>query len=379
MNTGVVLGSHIDFKRGIWKYGSVKQMPQYPVIERFAKEGDVTVFSCDKTDFTRELPANCSHVRMHSRFILMLFSWLIISWVSGKKDIRYVYYNSGSSIFGLPFVNRISPAKTILFYGVMLHANASGIKRTIYKAFERWSLRYVNYFIIGSDEIHEFVLSSEYNGITLPMKKSVRLPKPDRRIKPIPKRIIWCGRLEDVKDPLRAIRVFKKHVHSKHPDADLLICGDGSLKGQCLMHINDEPDADIILAGQRHDMPLQFQKSSIFLITSKYEGSPDVALEAMAVGLPIVSTDVGGVSDFVKDNENGLLVKTDKEMGDALNYLIENPKIARHLGGIGQERAWEYHSLEKNIDWLTKVLVWWNNPKMREKWLKGFMKILEKA
>jgi glycosyltransferase involved in cell wall biosynthesis len=250
-------------------------------------------------------------------------------------------------------VNKLSSAKTILFYGVLLHANASGIKRTVYKAFERWSLRYVDYFIIGSDEINEFVLSSKYNGITLPVKKGVRLPKPDPDIKrKVKKRVIWVGRLEPVKDPLRAVRVFKKYVLPKHPDAELLMCGDGSLMPVLRLEEND----NIWPVGQRHDMPFQFQISEMLLITSSYEGSPDICLEAMAMGLPIVSTNVGGVSNYVKDNENGLLVETDKQMGDAINYFLDNPKIADHMGQIGKANAWEYHDLEKNTDTLLKLL-----------------------
>lgn len=353
MNTATVLGSHIDFKRGIWKYGSVSAMPQYPVIERFAKEGRVTVFSCDSKDYSSELPRNCMHVRLYSRILFMFFSWLVISYVSRQENIKYIYYNSGSSIWGLPLVCNLSSAKTILFYGVLLHANANGIKRTIYKAFERWSLRYVDYFIIGSDEIREFVTKSKSKGIFLPIKKGVRLPKPDPEIKrKVKKRVIWVGRLEQVKDPLRAIRVFKNHVLSKHPDAELVMCGDGSLMTVLRLEEND----NITPLGQRHDMPFEFQISQMLLITSVYEGSPDICLEAMAMGLPIVSTDVGGVRNYVKDNENGFLVKTDEEMGKAVNYFLDNPKIADHMGQIGKERAWEDHDLEKNTDRLLKLL-----------------------
>lgn len=355
MNTATVLGSHIDFKRGIWKYGSVSAMPQYPVIERFAKEGRVTVFSCDSKDYSSELPRNCMHVRLYSRILFMFFSWLVISYVSRQENIKYIYYNSGSSIWGLPLVCNLSSAKTILFYGVLLHANANGIKRTIYKAFERWSLRYVDYFILGSDEIRGFIDNSDFNGKFLPINKGVRLPKPDNRIKKTPERVIWCGRLEPVKDPITAMKAFKKHVLPRHPKAELVMCGDGTLRVPMEFEALDFED-NISIMGQRHDMPVQFQKSGLFLISSLYEGSPDVALEAMAVGLPIISTDVGGVRNYIKDNENGLIVKDEQEMGVAMNYLIENPRIAEHMGQIGKERAWDKHDLARNTDMLLKLL-----------------------
>lgn len=360
IRTAIVLGIHISFSKGIWKYGSVQKMPQYPIIKRFAKEGLVTVFSCDSKDYSSELPANCRHVRLYSRLLFMLFSWLVISYVSQQKNISYAYYNSGSSIFGLPLVNLITSAKTILFYGVLLHKNADGLKRSLFYAFERWSLRYLDYAIIGSGEIRDFLLNdSKFNGVILPIRKGVRLPRPDPKIKRkvdtltgTSKRVIWCGRLEPVKDPLAAIRVFKKHVLPEHPDAELAICGDGSLYNAVISEISDKHQ--IYALGQRHDMSLQFQISHMLLISSKYEGSPDIALEAMAMGLPIISTDVGGVRDYVKNNENGLLVRSEKEMGDAINYMLDNPKIAWHMGQIGKERAWKFHDLNKNTNLLVK-------------------------
>lgn len=354
ISTATLLGSHTSFSKGIWKYGSIEDMPQYPIFKRFSKEGKVFVFSCDRKNYTDCLPNNCMHIRLYSRVILMMFSWLAISITARRNNIRYVYYNSGSAIWGLYMVNILSNAKTILFYGVLLHRSVSGIKRPIFKLFEKLSMRYADYVIFGSTEIQQFAIDSGFNGAILPIKKGVRLPKLDRRMKKkISKRIVWCGRLEDVKDPLRATRVFKKHVIPKHPDAELVFCGGGSL----MELVEDESIGfgdTITVLGQRHDMPRQFQVSQMLLITSKYEGSPDICLEAMALGLPIVSTDVGGVKDYARDNFNGILCKTDKELGDAMNYMLDNPKIAEHMGNRGKEIAWAEHNLEANLDRLVK-------------------------
>lgn len=355
MNTGIVLGLHTDFRRGIKKYGSISAMPQHPVIERFAKEGNVTVFSCDSADYSNHLPRNCNHVRIHSRIVYIFLSWLMIATESNKRDIEYLYYQSGSSIFGLPFVNKLTRAKTILFYGVMLHSNASGFKHIIYRKFERWSLGYCDYMIYGSIEIFSFVLTeSKFKGAFLAIHKGVRLSKEKKGIKRDRKRIIWCGRMEPVKDPMRAIRVFNEHVLPRHPDAKLVMCGTGSLFMEALSKTYVMNGLHVL--GHRHDMPEQFQKSGILLMTSKYEGSPDICPEAMAMKLPIVSTNVGGVMSYVFSHMNGYLCDTDEELGYVLNRLLSNSDLARRLGNNGYKRAWRNHDLITNTDKLVRFM-----------------------
>ena len=84
---------------------------------------------------------------------------------------------------------------------------------------------------------------------------------------------------------------------------------------------------------------------------------PTVVMEAMASALPVVSTNVGGVSEMVRDGETGLLVAQNDPAAaaDALSRLINDIELARSFGGTGRKRAEEFFSIGKNVRTLRQV------------------------
>lgn len=97
------------------------------------------------------------------------------------------------------------------------------------------------------------------------------------------------------------------------------------------------------------DMPHVLAEASIACLPSYREGLPKSLLEAMAAGLPCVSTDVPGCREAVRDRDNGLLVpaKNPSALADALELLIKNPEIARRMGKRGRERLEQEFSAQK--------------------------------
>ena len=94
--------------------------------------------------------------------------------------------------------------------------------------------------------------------------------------------------------------------------------------------------------GRRDDIPGILSGSAIFCLPSAYgEGLPKCLLEAMAAGLPIVTTDIPGCRDAVHDEVNGLLVRPRDPiaLAEALRRLIEDPALRRRLGAAGRRRA----------------------------------------
>ncbi|HEY6836006.1 MAG TPA: glycosyltransferase family 4 protein [Gaiellaceae bacterium] len=95
------------------------------------------------------------------------------------------------------------------------------------------------------------------------------------------------------------------------------------------------------LLGSRDDVPELLAAADIFVLSSRSEGFPVSILEAMAAGLPVVATDVGGISEAVVQGETGLLVPPNDPfaLAEALERLIQDAPLRRRLGGAGLERA----------------------------------------
>ena len=87
-----------------------------------------------------------------------------------------------------------------------------------------------------------------------------------------------------------------------------------------------------------------FNSADIFILPSLSECFPIVNLEAMACGIPIVASKIGGVPDAVKEGENGLLVPplNKNALSDAIIYLLENEDIREKFGENGRENIKDY-------------------------------------
>lgn len=142
---------------------------------------------------------------------------------------------------------------------------------------------------------------------------------------------ITAGRLDKQKNQELLIRAFKR-VTEKEKKAKLFILGEGPLRKTLEEKINAEHMSDNIeLLGNVTNIEQYFAKADAFVLSSDYEGLPLVLLEAMASGLPIVSTDVGGVKDIVTDN--GILVDAGDEaaLTSAMLNLAEDKTVRKKL------------------------------------------------
>src|SRR5207237_2439509 len=95
-----------------------------------------------------------------------------------------------------------------------------------------------------------------------------------------------------------------------------------------------------VLLGQRQDVPNLLRSADLFMCWSMSEGLPNAVLEAMAAGLPIVTTDVPGCRDLIRHEQTGLLVPYGDiaATADAIERLLDDRKLAHRLGAAAQ--AW---------------------------------------
>lgn len=133
-------------------------------------------------------------------------------------------------------------------------------------------------------------------------------------------------------------------VYRNHPECRLWVIGDGSLKSD-LMDLSDclGISKAVKFWGLRDDVSDLLKDSDVFVLSSLYEGSPMSIIEAMAAGLPVVATNVGGVPDLVSDS-NGILVEPndDQALAHALVSLVEDGSLRRSMGKASKKNSRRY-------------------------------------
>jgi len=173
------------------------------------------------------------------------------------------------------------------------------------------------------------------------------------------KDIISLGRLSEQKNQAMLIRAFSS-VAKDFPDTCLLIYGIGPLKDDLQNEINSMGMQDRIkLMGLTNDAAAVYAHAKMFVLSSDYEGMPNALLEALAIGVPSISTDCpcGGPRTVIKSGENGLLVPVgdQKEMGLAIQKLLENAEYAKALGNKARKSAQAYQTDRVFAQWKNYV------------------------
>ena len=152
------------------------------------------------------------------------------------------------------------------------------------------------------------------------------------------------GRLEPVKNHRLLIRAIQPHLRS---DVQLVIVGDGSERAAIEHQIRVAGlSAYAHLVGTRRDTGRILSALDIFCMSSLDEGLPLSLLEAMAVGLPVVATSVGGIPDVITA-EVGFLVESgdEKALSHAIGELLDDPDTAKSKGQCARSRVVHHYSV----------------------------------
>ncbi|MBS1121393.1 MAG: glycosyl transferase group 1 [Deltaproteobacteria bacterium] len=157
------------------------------------------------------------------------------------------------------------------------------------------------------------------------------------------------GRLDDYKNQSLLVRAMAPLLSSR---VRLVIVGDGESRAKVESEVAALAEPRwVVMTGRRMDVPRLVHAFDVFALSSKTEGLPLVVPEAMAAGLPIVATAVGGLPSVVDEGVTGLLVPVeDRALGAALARLESDREAARAMGAKGREVALARYSHDRMVD-----------------------------
>jgi glycosyltransferase involved in cell wall biosynthesis len=157
------------------------------------------------------------------------------------------------------------------------------------------------------------------------------------------------GRLDNMKNQAMLVRAMAPLLSSR---VRLVIVGDGERRADVEAAVAALPEPRwVVMTGRRMDVPRLVHAFDVFSLSSRSEGLPLVVPEAMAAGLPIVATAVGGLPSVVDDGETGLLVPVDEQaLAAALARLERDRDLARAMGARAREVALARYSHDRMVE-----------------------------
>lgn len=242
------------------------------------------------------------------------------------------------------------------------------LKKYIYRLFDRLTERFVDKFIVVSDELKALMIgkrgiSSEkvvriYNGIELDQYSPETNKHARRRIREelgligdsvligAIGRLVWQKGFKYLINAMPEILKF-------HPDSKILIVGEGPLREK-LGAVSRELRVSnkIIFAGFRTDVKEILSAIDIVVIPSLLEGFPMITLEAMAMAKPIVATKIDGIKEQIEDGKTGIFVppKDPLALSSAVAAIMQNYRLATNIGLHARKKVEDYFSVEKMVN-----------------------------
>jgi glycosyltransferase involved in cell wall biosynthesis len=158
----------------------------------------------------------------------------------------------------------------------------------------------------------------------------------------------WAGRLTEIKRPLDLVRVV-----AAVDQAILVVAGDGGLRSELenlAASLGVSPR--LRLLGYVSEIAPVYAAADVFLLTSANEGTPVVAIEALAAGVPVVASDAGGTRTVVDDGATGIVVPiADVDaLAAGVHRLRDDPALRRSFGEEGMRRMRERFSTTRMTD-----------------------------
>lgn len=164
------------------------------------------------------------------------------------------------------------------------------------------------------------------------------------------------GRLDPIKDHLTLLRAFEFALRRRVPsdqEVHLVIVGAGEMRQELLDYVGKgQLDTYVTIAGASDDVAQWLRRFDIFVLPSLNEGISNTILEAMATGLPVLASAVGGNPELVKDGNTGALFAPGdaEQLAKLLRTYADDPELRHEHGSAGRVRAGEGFSMDAMVE-----------------------------
>jgi glycosyltransferase involved in cell wall biosynthesis len=251
------------------------------------------------------------------------------------------------------FLAKPSATRIHTFHGHLLHGYFGSRKVQMLILIEKiLGLMTYKFVAIGNavkaDLVNVGIAKNSKFQVIYPGLQNLKLyPKLDARktlgLDPEKTYLVYVGRLTQIKRPDRLIDLGRS-LKVDHPKTHIIIAGAGELLEELTL-LSESESLPITFLGWRNDIDLILNASDIALLCSDNEGIPLTLIQASQAGLPIVTTNVGSVSDIVLDEVTGLLTEVSANgLIQGVSKLLDDFDLSARLGESGQKRAKELFS-----------------------------------
>ncbi len=232
--------------------------------------------------------------------------------------------------------------------------NCKGETHVLRRSLMRRAFRSADAVVCNSAEVGRYAASNYdaperclrvvYNGVD-----TQRFEKPHRGSGGLV--VGTIGRIEKQKN-LELFMAAAQQVKQHRAEATFEIVGEGSLRAQLESRAEAMGLSDCLrFVGTTADVPGFLRRIDQFWLTSDYEGTPNVVLEAMAAGVPVIATRVGGTPEVIDDGESGLLVepRCPQAIASSSLAIASDPHLAHALGGRARAAVAERFSIARMV------------------------------
>ncbi|MBO8132082.1 MAG: glycosyltransferase family 4 protein [Candidatus Marinimicrobia bacterium] len=167
--------------------------------------------------------------------------------------------------------------------------------------------------------------------------------------------VTWIGRLTNIKNPFMLLEAVKL-INQKGYNFKFDIIGDGEILDDCKRYALANNLKNVVFHGYSSGVEKFLANSDLLVVTSKNEGFGRVIIEAMAAGVPIVATKVGGIPDLIKHNINGILIPSESAemLAKSIIELYKNPHKREMFIEYNKTFCLQY-SIENYVNKIEKI------------------------